>query len=527
MITKELLEYIKRSLDSSLAKEEIFKKLQEVGWSETDIIDAFIEVEDSNKNKSPHLKKTPFTKPWLDIILIIFIFILSGLSFYLWQSKTDLSKTNKKAVRDFYTRLSESQISFTDTKEMVFPDEQKFLTKKLDYIKTQQDFIEINLQTMVLTLYKNGMASSTFKVLTKGKEGSWWETPTGDYKVLAKSINAYSSIGNVYMPYSLQFYGNYLIHGWPYYENGSPVPQGYSGGCIRLSTRDAKEIFNFATVNMPVLVLENYSEHNFGFLDMNSIKTDNLPKINARSFLVADLSSGDVILEKNAHIQMPIASLVKLMTGVVAHEIIYLGRTITVTPSMMANISQIFNPRIGEHYIGLDLLYPLLMQSSNEVANILASFIGLDAFIKNMNLKAESLQMTNTNFTDPSGISAENISTAKDLSRLLQYIYYKRPFLFDISRGVDFNQVGIIKIGNTINTVNLKNFNEFINDPDLIGIKNGETTFARQTIASVWNIHTKTGDVPVAIIILDSENRKSDTEILVNWLKDNFNYLKP
>jgi len=55
VITKELLEYIKRSLDSSLAKEEIFKKLQEVGWSETDIIDAFIEVEDSNKNKSPHL----------------------------------------------------------------------------------------------------------------------------------------------------------------------------------------------------------------------------------------------------------------------------------------------------------------------------------------------------------------------------------------------------------------------------------------------------------------------------------------
>lgn len=522
MVTEELKKYIRESFASGKTIENIQQALLGTGWQEVDIHEAFRElgiIKQASNFQSRD--KTNTTRVFVYSIFVCAVVVLSSTVFYLWQDRLDLSNTNAQKVREFYTRLAQSQISFTDAGEIVFPDEQKFLTQKDEYIQNKNSFVEVELRAMQLTLYENGVASKTMKILTKGKERSWWETPTGNYKVLGKSVNAFSSIGNVWMPYSIQFYGNYFIHGWPYYDDGTPVPQGYSGGCIRLSTEDAKAVFNFVKVGTPVLVLENKAEQNFGALTAKATNAV-LPAISAKAFLITDLSSGETILEKRAEEKLPIASLTKLMTAVVAHEVIYLGRSIKVTPQMLASFFQIFHPAVGERYLGLDLLYPLLMQSSNDAAKILSGFIGEEVFVRNMNAKATSLQMSGTQFADASGISAQNISTAYDISKLLQYIYYKRPFLFDIGKGIAFENVGLIKIGDTINIPNLKNFNEFIDNPDLIGVKNGETSAALQTMATVWSIHTAQGDVPVAIVVLGSENRKNDTDILLKWLKDNF-----
>ena len=218
-------------------------------------------------------------------------------------------------------------------------------------------------------------------------------------------------------------------------------------------------------------------------------------------------------------------SLTKLATAVVAHELVYLGRPIKVTPQTLASAYQIFQASVGEYYYGFDLLYPLLMQSSNDAAKTLASFLGEKNFVRNMNTKAASLEMRDTNFDDSSGMSAANISTANDVSKLLQYIYYKRRFLFDISKGKEFANVGLIQIGNTINIRNLKNFNEFSDQLDLIGMKNGETSVAGQTIATAWDIRTPQGSVPVGIIILGSRDRVKDAEGLLKWLRENFETL--
>lgn len=362
------------------------------------------------------------------------------------------------------------------------------------------------------------------EILTKGKEGGWWETPSGNYKILGKEVNHFSSIGKVWMPYSMQFYGNYFIHGWPHYDNGTPVPQGYSGGCVRLSNEDAKEVFDFAKKGMPVLILEDRETEHFGLLKPKA-RNAVLPALSAKAFLISDLTSGETILEKNADEKLPIASLTKLATAVVAHELVYLGRPIKVTPQTLASAYQIFQVSVGDYYYGFDLLYPLLMQSSNDAAKTLASFLGEKSFVQNMNTKATSLEMTDTNFDDSSGMSAANISTAHDASKLLQYIYYKRRFLFDISKGKAFENIGLVNIGDTISIRDLKNFNEFSDQPDLIGMKNGETSAAGQTIATAWNIRTPQGDVPVGIIILGSQNRVKDTENLMQWLKNNFEIL--
>lgn len=458
---------------------------------------------------------------WLIFFLISIIALSGGVIYGFWHDRLDLANTNSQKVREFYAHLANSQISFTDAGEIVFPDEQKFLTQKAEFTLNKESFIEVNLRTMKIALYESGSQIKEIEILTKGKEGSWWETPTGDYKVLGKEVNHFSSIGKVWMPYSVQFYGNYFIHGWPHYDDGTPVAQSYSGGCVRLSDEDAKIVFDFVQKKMPVLVLEDAEDVHYGVLASKAGSVA-LPAISAKAFLVSDLATGETILEKSSKEKLPVASLTKLMTGIVAHELVYLGRQIKVTPQTLASALQIFHVSVGEYYSGFDLLYPLLMQSSNDAAKTLASFLGEKDFVRNMNAKAASLGMNDSKFSDASGISAGNISTAQDIGKLLQYIFYKRHFLFDISKGKVFENVGLVKIGDTINISDLKNFNEFSHDPDLIGMKNGETSAAKQTMATAWNIRTPEGDVPVGIVVLGSGDRAQDTQSLLNWLKNNF-----
>jgi len=536
MVTDELKNYVLESFKSGHTKEEIARSLVAVGWSVFDIKEAirlFIQTQPKassivSESKIEHVAKYSTEvsrRPVLGYaIFVSVIAILGGAIFALWHERLDLSNTNSSKAREFYTRFAESQITFTDVGKMVFPDEQKFLTQKQEYISTKESFIEVNLRSMRLALYERGVPIKEMEIVTKGREGSWWETPTGNYKVLGKEVNHFSSIGKVWMPYSVQFYGNYFIHGWPHYDNGMPVASTYSGGCVRLTNEDAKQIFDFVKKGMPVMVLEDRETEHFGLLKTKA-KNAPLPAINARAFLISDLASGETILEKNSNTKLPIASITKLATAVVAHELIYLGRPIKVTPQTLANVYQIFQVSIGNYYNGFDLLYPLLMQSSNDAVKTLASFLGEQNFVRNMNAKVNSIGMDDTSFADTSGMSAEDISTPNDIAKLLQYIYYKRRFIFDISKGKEFENVGLVKIGDTISIRDLKNFNEFFEEPDLIGMQNGETSAARQTIATAWNIHTLQGDVPIGIIVLGSDNRVGDTKNLLKWVKDNFDTL--
>jgi D-alanyl-D-alanine carboxypeptidase/lipoprotein-anchoring transpeptidase ErfK/SrfK len=524
MVTDELKGFVSQSIASGVSASHIRATLSDTGWGASDIEEVFRSLGITEPVPTRSIMHRIVPQKVVYGVLASVILVLGGTTSYLFVDRFDLSKTNEQEVRDFYTRLSNSKISFTDTGDMVFPDEQKFLTKKSALIANRESFVEVDLRAMQVTLYDQGKIGTMLPVLSKGKEGSWWETPTGDYKVLAKTVSGYSAIGNVWMPYSIQFYGNYLMHGWPAYEDGTPVPQGFSGGCIRLSDADAKVVYEFVKLGTPILVLENYTPLQFGTLTLKQEPSSSPTpsSLTAKAFLIQNLASGETLLEHHVDDLLPVASLTKLMTAVVAHEVIYLGRSIRTVPKTVAAAGAVFQPFGGEKYIGLDLMYPLLMQSSNAVADMLAAYIGTDTFVKNMNGKATSLQMVDTRFVDPSGVGAENVSTADDIAKLLQYIYFKRPFLFDITKGVVFDRVGAIPIGDTIPVQGLQNFNEFANEKDLIGMKNGQTGAARQTLASVWNLQTPEGDVPVGIIVLGSDDRKKDTQLLLDWVKNTY-----
>lgn len=472
---------------------------------------------DDKINILEHLKGGPTSKiPKTTIgILILVILILSSTIYLLWQDRGNIIRSSDQKIRQFYINQADSEIGFTNSNDFVLPIDKKFENEVEGYIARKESFIEVDLAKMEVSLYDKGQFYKKFPVLSKGKEGSWWETPTGNYKILTKEQNHFSSIGKVWMPYSMQFYGNFFIHGWPYYEDGRQVSSAYSGGCVRMSTADAKEIYHFAEKSMALLLKDEENSTTFAKPVANE-KGVPPPKLSAKAFLISDLATGEPILEKNSENVVPIASLTKIMTGVVASELVYLGKPIAVDNNMLAATFANFTPVAGERYVAFDLLYPLLMQSSNQAANILAGFVGFDQFVANMNKKADSLSMNNTVFADASGELSANTSTAKDIDKLLRYTYFKRKFIFDISKGEQDYRFEGRRLDN------LQNFNELIDTETLVGMKNGETKAALQTLAGVWEFDSGDGKIPVGIVVLGSTDRKKDAESLIDWLKKSY-----
>jgi hypothetical protein len=416
-------------------------------------------------------------------------------------------------------------------------DDADFYTKTLNGLIAQKTtFIEANLSDMKLRFYQNGSVVKEVPILAKGRVGSWWETPAGLYKVLAKTPSDYSHMAGVYSPWALDFQGNFLIHGWPYYPDGTPVGSTYSGGCIRLSTDDAKALYPMVPVGTPVLV----SSANFTLDDFR--ETVAQAPISATSYFAGDLKSDFVFAEKDPDEQVPIASITKLMTALVAVEYVNIENKITITPDMIVKTS-VPRLKVGQSYSLYDLLQPLLKESSNEAAVAIANFLGPKYFVQLMNDQAASIGMTNTHFTDSSGMDWGDVSTAHDLFMLAQYLYNNRSFILMMTTNSSTPNV----YGPSVFT-NLQNFNVFVDDPAFVGGKVGLNGGASGTIMSVFNepflesadlntageanaasgtaatipVVTATTTRPIMLVILGSSDYELDARNFLSWIKGNY-----
>ena len=382
-----------------------------------------------------------------------------------------------------------------------------FQTVREKFVEEKADFIEGDLSAMVLRVYKKGVPVHEVKILSKGREGSWWETPAGVYKVQTKEKNHFSSFGSVYMPFSMAFQGNFFIHGWPYYPGGEAVGEGYSGGCIRLSDKDAELVFNLVETGTPVLVFEkDFIRDDFSY-DFR------IPGVTAQAYLAADLRNNFVFLEKNSAEKLPIASLTKLMTAIVSTEYINLDREVTIDNTMKATTSL---PRLktGQSVSAYNLLFPLLEESSNEAAAALTSFLGRIRFVELMNIKSGSLGMQDTHFEDASGAHEKNVSTGQDLFALSKYLYNNRSFILKLSAGdLKWSAYGASEFQD------LKNLNVFSDDPDFVGGKVGMSTAAKQTILSIFDLKLKEGERPVVVIVLGSEDNAEDARKILEYIR--------
>lgn len=391
-------------------------------------------------------------------------------------------------------------------------DPEFFKDVKGRFIADRADFIDVDLSSMTLRLYEKGEIAMQMPILSKGKEGSWWETPAGVYKIEGKEDIHFSSFGNVYMPWSMPFQGNFFIHGWPYYPGGASVESTYSGGCIRISTEDAEALFKRVNAGIPVLVFEkDFDRDGFQY-------SPRVPLIGANTYLGADLTSNFVLVEKNSREVLPIASLTKLMTAVVATEFYNIERDIPIDQSMLATTSR---PRLraGQSVSVLDLLHLLLRESSNEAAEALASayYNGRSGFIGLMNEKAKAIGMYDTKFIDPSGYGGENVSTAEDLFALAKYLYNNRRFVLKISAGrLEKNVYPMPRYSD------LGNYNVFVSDPEFVGGKVGLSTPAQGTAIAVFETELNKVTRPIVLVVLSSSDYERDIRTFMKWLKDNY-----
>ncbi len=148
-----------------------------------------------------------------------------------------------------------------------------------------------------------------------------------------------------------------------------------------------------------------------------------VPHVRAAAAIIYDPQTGAVLWEENMHDQRSIASLTKLMTAVTfLAEAPDLSQQVLVTRADVRNASVTYL-QAGERISHGDLLHLTLIASDNAAARVLArtSEGGTAAFVARMNGMATSLGLTNTEYADPSGLDARNVSSAYDVSQLVAY----------------------------------------------------------------------------------------------------------
>lgn len=128
--------------------------------------------------------------------------------------------------------------------------------KKPKVYLSAKKFILVDLSEQKVRLYLEGKMIAEYLAST-GRPGM--ETPTGTFRVLKKEKMHWSVTYGLYLPYALQFYNGYYIHElpiWPggYQEGAEHLGRPVSHGCVRVGSRAAREIYNFAEIGTKVII---------------------------------------------------------------------------------------------------------------------------------------------------------------------------------------------------------------------------------------------------------------------------------
>ncbi len=246
------------------------------------------------------------------------------------------------------------------------------------------------------------------------------------------------------------------------------------------------------------------------------------PVLKSESALVMDMASGKILFEKNGFQQRSIASLTKLMTAMV-----FLDnqpeweRVIEIKDDDRLNGGRVvFIP--GEKVRLKDLFEATLIGSLNNGAIALAqaSDKSMDEFVRQMNIKAKELGMQQTHFVEPSGIDAENYSTAMDVAILL-----RSALQYDLIRQA------LSRTDYTVRSVDgrvhrIKNTNKLLGSYlDIMGGKTGYIEEAGFCLANL--VRSQRVSAGIIVVILGAptkEDRFQENKFLSQWVFDNWEW---
>jgi D-alanyl-D-alanine carboxypeptidase (penicillin-binding protein 5/6) len=255
------------------------------------------------------------------------------------------------------------------------------------------------------------------------------------------------------------------------------------------------------------------------------------PTIAAKSWILLDATSGQVIAAQDPNARVEPASLTKVMTAYVTFQAlkdkkIDLNQMVNVSVKAWkvdASSSKMFIDPATPVKIN-DLLYGLMVQSGNDAAVALAEAVAGDeaAFVALMNREAERMGLKNTHFANPHGLpSPENYSTAQDLSTLAARVIIDFPEFYKIDSVKSF----------TYNKITQPNRNRLLwLDPTVDGMKTGHTDNAGFCmIASAHRPNGNSGSRRLISVVLGTtsdSSRTQESQKLLNWGFQNFDTVK-
>ncbi len=429
-----------------------------------------------------------------------------------------------------------------------------FVDIRDELVSQKKDFIEINLPEMKTRLWKRGSIDEEFKIVARGNEPMWQGTPAGIYNLENKIRAAFSVTEDVFMPYALQIYGSMWMHGIPYYADNKKLNSYFSHGCVRLADADIPIIFKKAKLGMIMLPIDSQrdqylypgdrkifapqlpatatSESKERLLALAMASSSKnisepfvdiaLPRISSDKFLAADIKNDYVLLSKNARQPAPIYYLTKMMSSLVIIEHISLRRVIGIDKEILdSGQGETKGIEKDARLHAIDLLIPMLMESSNDAAQALARFLGREQSVKLMNEKAKAILMDDSSFVDAAGQSEKNISSARDLYYLSKYIFYNMSPLYKISSNREAPTLGDTKLKKE----DYRNQNIFAGNLNFLGGHASKIGNNKDNGMFVFSFFDKNKQKRyVSIILLESSDLKGDVEKINRWIQDNYNF---
>jgi len=240
-------------------------------------------------------------------------------------------------------------------------------------------------------------------------------------------------------------------------------------------------------------------------------------ELNSSVALVIDQETNEVLFSKNDAAVLPIASLTKLMTGlVVAEAHLNMQEMITITQddvdTYKGSSSRL---AVGTTLSRGELMHLALMSSENRAAHALGRTYpgGLSEFVRLMNKKALELGMADTRYVEPTGLSSSNQSSARDLATLVS-VAYQRPILRDLSTSPSYE----VDLGRR--TLHYNNSNGLIKNPSWdIGLqKTGYISEAGRCLV----MQAKVAGRQLIMVFLDATGkvgRMQDAERVRRWVE--------
>ena len=241
-----------------------------------------------------------------------------------------------------------------------------------------------------------------------------------------------------------------------------------------------------------------------------------VPDVRAEAAIIYNPTTREVLWSSNAESERSIASITKVMTALVVFESgIDLSTPVTVQLSDVSRASTTYLRR-GYKVTVEDLLNLLLIGSDNAAARALArvSPYGSEGFIVRMNDKAQELGLASTHYADPSGLLADNVSSAYDMAQLIAYVAADERIGAVMRKTSYTTSAGKVQI-----RANSTNQLVKTGDIDVLGGKTGFISRSGYCLASLLRL-PQTGQ-QVAVVVLGAKSNASrfwETRHLFNWL---------